>query len=182
MRKEEHPPMGFLDDLKDGLGFDSEEEKAKKAAEKAAEEAKERAEDAAKEAKEAAEAKAKADEAQRKADSASGHSTPAPTPVEPKVAPAPDYTRSAQPQEPAAPPAAPEAQAAPAPKADKPAAEKPKAAKKAEDYRTYTVKSGDTLSEIGARFGVSYQKIAKLNNIENPDLIYPGQKFKIPND
>lgn len=105
------------------------------------------------------------------------------------MAPAPDYTRSAQPQEPAAPPAAPEAQAAPAPKADKPEhkapAEKPKAAKKAEedeDYRTYTVKSGDTLSEIGARFGVSYQKIAKLNNIENPDLIYPGQKFKIPND
>ena len=42
------------------------------------------------------------------------------------------------------------------------------------------MKSGDTLSEIGAKFGVDYHAIAKLNNIENPDLIYPGQKFKIP--
>jgi nucleoid-associated protein YgaU len=45
---------------------------------------------------------------------------------------------------------------------------------------TYTVKSGDSLSEIGARFGVSRQEIAKLNNIENPDLIFPGQVFRIP--
>lgn len=47
-------------------------------------------------------------------------------------------------------------------------------------FETYTVKSGDTLGEIGARFGVSYQEIAKLNNIENPDLIFPGQVFRIP--
>lgn len=47
-------------------------------------------------------------------------------------------------------------------------------------FETYTVKSGDTLSEIGARFGVSYQEIARLNNIENPDLIFPGQVFRIP--
>lgn len=47
-------------------------------------------------------------------------------------------------------------------------------------FETYTVKSGDTLSEIGARFGVSYLEIAKLNNIENPDLIFPGQVFRIP--
>lgn len=45
---------------------------------------------------------------------------------------------------------------------------------------TYTVKKGDTLSAIGAEFGVSYQDIAKLNHIKNPDLIYPGQVFKIP--
>ena len=45
---------------------------------------------------------------------------------------------------------------------------------------SYTVKSGDTLSEIGARFGVSTQEIAKLNGIENPDLIFPGQVFRIP--
>ena len=67
-----------------------------------------------------------------------------------------------------------ERSAAPAPKAAK-ADEKPK-------YKTYTVKSGDTLSGIGAKFGVSYQAIAKLNQIKNPDLIFPGQKFKIPND
>ena len=47
-------------------------------------------------------------------------------------------------------------------------------------FETYTVKSGDTLSEIGARFGVSSQEIAKLNGIENPDLIFPGQVFRIP--
>lgn len=46
--------------------------------------------------------------------------------------------------------------------------------------KTYTVKKGDTLSEIGQRFGVSWHKIAEVNNIENPDLIYPGQVFKIP--
>ena len=148
--------MGFMDDLKENLGFDSEEEKAKKAAEKAAEQAKEaaekaaeeakdRAEEAAKEAKEAAQAKAKAEEARHKADEALAKATPT------------------------------------APKADKPKAA-PKPQVEREQYRTYTVKSGDTLSEIGERFGVSYRKIAKLNNVEDPDLIYPGQKFKIPND
>jgi nucleoid-associated protein YgaU len=48
--------------------------------------------------------------------------------------------------------------------------------------RTYTVVKGDTLSEIGQRFGVSWRDIAKLNHVKNPDLIYPGQVFKIPND
>jgi LysM repeat protein len=42
------------------------------------------------------------------------------------------------------------------------------------------VKPGDTLSAIGRKYGVSYQSIAALNNISNPDLIYPGQVFKIP--
>ena len=49
-----------------------------------------------------------------------------------------------------------------------------------EKFETYTVKSGDTLSEICARVGVSYQEIARINNIENPDLIFPGQVFRIP--
>lgn len=48
------------------------------------------------------------------------------------------------------------------------------------DHPTHTVKSGDTLSAIGAKYGVSFQAIAKLNHIDNPDLIYPGQVFKIP--
>ena len=63
----------------------------------------------------------------------------------------------------------------------KAAADKAAAAKKAAEYQTYTVKSGDTLSAIGQRYGVSYQSIAKLNGIKNPDLIFPGQVFKIPN-
>lgn len=49
-----------------------------------------------------------------------------------------------------------------------------------ERFESYTVKSGDSLSEIGARFGVPYLEIARLNNIENPDLIFPGQVFRIP--
>lgn len=43
----------------------------------------------------------------------------------------------------------------------------------------YTVKKGDTLSEIAAKYGTSYQKIAKDNDIENPRLIYAGQKLII---
>ena len=46
-------------------------------------------------------------------------------------------------------------------------------------YQTYTVKSGDTLSGIGSKFGVSYQKIAADNNISNPNLIHPGDVLKI---
>lgn len=79
-------------------------------------------------------------------------------------------------------------EAAPAPKVE-PKADTPKAAPKEEKpvkpkkkFKEYTVVSGDTLSEIGQRFGVPYMEIARINNIENPDLIYPGQVFKIPND
>lgn len=52
----------------------------------------------------------------------------------------------------------------------------------APSYQTYTVKSGDTLSGIGSKFGVSYQKIAADNNISNPNLIHPGQVLKIYTD
>ncbi len=44
----------------------------------------------------------------------------------------------------------------------------------------YTVQPGDTLSGIGARFGVSYQSIAQANGITNPNRIYPGQVLTIP--
>jgi len=43
------------------------------------------------------------------------------------------------------------------------------------------VKSGDTLSEIAGAHGVDWHEMARLNHLENPDLIYPGQVFKIPN-
>ncbi|MBS4900676.1 MAG: LysM peptidoglycan-binding domain-containing protein [Clostridiales bacterium] len=43
----------------------------------------------------------------------------------------------------------------------------------------YTVVSGDTLSAIADRYGVSVQQIVALNGISNPNLIYPGQRFKI---
>lgn len=44
----------------------------------------------------------------------------------------------------------------------------------------YTVVKGDTLSGIAAKYGTTYQEIAKENGIKNPNLIYPGQQFKIP--
>lgn len=47
---------------------------------------------------------------------------------------------------------------------------------------THTVVSGDTLSGIGAKYGVSYQEIARINNIQNVNLIYVGQVLKIKDD
>ena len=44
----------------------------------------------------------------------------------------------------------------------------------------YTVRHGDTLSAIGARYHVSYRQIAKASGIANPNLIYPGQRICIP--
>lgn len=46
----------------------------------------------------------------------------------------------------------------------------------------YTVKSGDSLSKIGKKHGVSWQSIFEANKdvIKNPDLIQPGWKLKIP--
>lgn len=43
----------------------------------------------------------------------------------------------------------------------------------------YIVKSGDTLSAIAQKYNTTYQKIAKDNNISNPNLIYPNQKLVI---
>ncbi|NPV85075.1 MAG: LysM peptidoglycan-binding domain-containing protein [Anaerolineae bacterium] len=39
----------------------------------------------------------------------------------------------------------------------------------------YTVLPGDTLSSIGARFGVPWTYLAIINNLVNPHWIYPGQ-------
>ena len=44
--------------------------------------------------------------------------------------------------------------------------------------KTYTVRSGDTLSGIGAKIGVSWKDIASKNGISSPYTIYPGQKLK----
>ncbi|MFA7308683.1 MAG: LysM peptidoglycan-binding domain-containing protein [Patescibacteria group bacterium] len=45
---------------------------------------------------------------------------------------------------------------------------------------TYTVKSGDTLAGIGAELGVTWQDIAKENNMADPYPIEIGQVLKIP--
>lgn len=44
--------------------------------------------------------------------------------------------------------------------------------------KTYTVKSGDTLSGIGAKLGVNWRDIASKNGISSPYTIYPGQVLK----
>lgn len=44
---------------------------------------------------------------------------------------------------------------------------------------TYTVKSGDTLSGIASKFGTTYQKLAEINGISDPNKIYTGQVLKV---
>lgn len=46
--------------------------------------------------------------------------------------------------------------------------------------QTYTVKPGDTLSKIAAKYGTTHQKLASYNGIANPDKINVGQVIKIP--
>jgi nucleoid-associated protein YgaU len=51
----------------------------------------------------------------------------------------------------------------------------------------YVIKSGDTLSAIAQKYygkGSAYPRIFEANRevIKNPDLIYPGQKIRIPMD
>ena len=45
--------------------------------------------------------------------------------------------------------------------------------------KTYTVKSGDTLSEIANKYKTTVTKLVKDNNIKNANLIYVGQKIVI---
>jgi nucleoid-associated protein YgaU len=46
----------------------------------------------------------------------------------------------------------------------------------------YEIKKGDTLGKIAKHYGTTWQKIHEMNKdtIKNPDLIFPGQKIKIP--
>lgn len=50
----------------------------------------------------------------------------------------------------------------------------------AQGVTVYTVKKGDTLSRISAKYGTTYQAIAAYNGIKNPNAIRVGQKIKIP--
>lgn len=43
----------------------------------------------------------------------------------------------------------------------------------------YTVKRGDSLSKIAFEYGVTVNQIVSLNNIQNPNLIYPGERLRI---
>ncbi len=44
---------------------------------------------------------------------------------------------------------------------------------------TYTVRSGDSLFAIAQRFDTTWQHLAQVNHLPDPDLIHPGQKLTI---
>lgn len=46
--------------------------------------------------------------------------------------------------------------------------------------RIYIVDQGDTLFSIAINYNSNVETIAEINNIDNPDLIYPGQRLIIP--
>jgi LysM repeat protein len=45
---------------------------------------------------------------------------------------------------------------------------------------SYTIKSGDTISAIAARFGVSTKAVLTANGLSASSIIYPGHKIAIP--
>ena len=49
--------------------------------------------------------------------------------------------------------------------------------KKVKGY--YVVKKGDTLSSIAKKYGTTWQKLKKMNDIENANLIRVGQKIRV---
>jgi len=176
--------MGLFDTIKDILTTDDKEKAAK--AKAVADEAQRQADEASK----------KAQEAQQQAEAASVKAGLSPDPAVAEAKAQADAAAAAATQ--AAEEAAAEAQrvqeahdahiAEEAVKAEK-AAEAAAAARIAKPapapaaaapLRTYTVVSGDTLSGIGQKFGVNWHEIASLNHVSNPDLIHPGQVFKIP--
>ena len=50
------------------------------------------------------------------------------------------------------------------------------------DEGTHTVAKGDTLSEIGQKYGVAWRDIFEANRdqLDDPDKIFPGQTLRIP--
>lgn len=49
-----------------------------------------------------------------------------------------------------------------------------------QEQTTYVVQRGDTLRLIATRYGITWQDIAIVNNLPNPNRIYPGQVLVIP--
>lgn len=54
------------------------------------------------------------------------------------------------------------------------------APKKTASTETYVVKAGDALSKIAAKYGTTTAELQKLNGIKNANVIYAGQKLKVP--
>jgi LysM repeat protein len=45
---------------------------------------------------------------------------------------------------------------------------------------TYVVRAGDTLATVASAHATTWQQLAQLNHLPNPDLIYPGQQLRMP--
>lgn len=63
------------------------------------------------------------------------------------------------------------------------AAESPSAVPTGEPWQTATghiVQPGDTLAEIAGQWGVTAATLARINGLQSPRLIYPGQHLKLP--
>ncbi|GBG95848.1 endolysin [Ligilactobacillus salitolerans] len=52
-------------------------------------------------------------------------------------------------------------------------------AKATSSTQYYTVRSGDSLSSIAAKYGTTYSRLASLNGISNPNYIYVGERLKV---
>ncbi len=63
---------------------------------------------------------------------------------------------------------------------EEPTVDEPVTAPEADDFITYTIRSGDTLYLIAQRYGVTVNQLAQLNNIQNPSNIEVGQQILIP--
>jgi LysM repeat protein len=61
-----------------------------------------------------------------------------------------------------------------------PAGGSPGASQPAASASTYTVQRGDTLAAIAARYGTTAWRLSQANGLANPNLIYPGQRLRIP--
>ena len=44
----------------------------------------------------------------------------------------------------------------------------------------YVVQKNDTIWNLAKKYNTTMEDIIKINNIENPDIIYPGEKLIIP--
>lgn len=64
-------------------------------------------------------------------------------------------------------------------KAEKDLFEKAVPVTQTSSQKTYTVKSGDTLSGIGSHFNVAVEKLVSLNNIKNKNVVSVGQVLKL---
>ena len=55
----------------------------------------------------------------------------------------------------------------------------PQKSKRTTSTGAYTVRRGDTLGKLAAKFDMTTDEIRRLNGLKNPHRIYPGQRLKI---